>query len=74
MMSQRRSCTALSDSSAARDELFGFDETTDDSVRLCLAALSPHQKAALLSNTDRLNNMSRKLDDGRKLLPNLTHK
>ncbi len=41
-----------------------------------LLPLSLHQKAALLSNTDRLNNMSRKLDDGRRLpltLPSHSH-
>eukprot|EP00051_Salpingoeca_urceolata_P027556 m.482037 g.482037 ORF g.482037 m.482037 type:complete len:217 (-) comp22413_c0_seq1:28-678(-) len=51
----RRAAVALSGSQSARDELFGYDGSSEDA------------KQALLTNTDRLDRTTRRLEDGHRL-------
>lgn len=76
----KRSAVALSGGAAARNELFAYDGTSDDSVRgkggkvEIHAATSPSagpllslvsvQRAALVTNTERLSRTTTRLDDG----------
>jgi vesicle transport through interaction with t-SNAREs protein 1 len=50
----KRSALAVGGGQAARSELFGYDATSDDS------------KAALISNTERLDRTSARLQDGHR--------
>eukprot|EP00048_Salpingoeca_helianthica_P015197 m.225581 g.225581 ORF g.225581 m.225581 type:complete len:214 (+) comp16735_c0_seq1:16-657(+) len=56
----RRSLTALSNSAAAREELFAYDGTNED------------QKQALLSNADRLERATDRLDEGLRMVHETT--
>lgn len=72
----RRAMNALSNSAAAREELFAYEGTNEDQVRehtfiytyIGLVKLDAHrcQKQSLLSNTDRLDRATNRLDDGLK--------
>ncbi|EGD72170.1 hypothetical protein PTSG_00192 [Salpingoeca rosetta] len=51
----KKAAVAMSSSQAARDELFAYDGTSEDS------------RAALLTNTERLNRTSERLQDGHRV-------
>eukprot|EP00911_Craspedida_sp_UC1_P001268 UC1_evm1s956 len=51
----RKAAVKMSNSAAARDELFAYDGTSEDA------------RSSLLTNTDRLDRTSRRLDDGHRV-------